>query len=89
MEHANPPPSSVEVWKNEEKGSDVNLATHAKYGDYKATVSILDLCILEGNLPRRATQLVLDWTELNQAELMQNWERCKAKKHPLPIKPLT
>ena len=27
-EHANPPPSSVEIWKNEEKGSDVNLALH-------------------------------------------------------------
>lgn len=26
MEHANPPPASVAVWKNEEKGSDVNLA---------------------------------------------------------------
>lgn len=28
MEHANPPPPSVSVWKNEEKGSDVNLALH-------------------------------------------------------------
>jgi uncharacterized LabA/DUF88 family protein len=28
MEHANPPPPMVEVWKNEEKGSDVNLALH-------------------------------------------------------------
>lgn len=28
MEHANPPPASVPVWKNEEKGSDVNLALH-------------------------------------------------------------
>ncbi len=28
MEHANPPPQSVSVWKNEEKGSDVNLALH-------------------------------------------------------------
>jgi uncharacterized LabA/DUF88 family protein len=28
MENANPPPASVEVWKNEEKGSDVNLALH-------------------------------------------------------------
>lgn len=26
MEHANPPPEVVKVWKNEEKGSDVNLA---------------------------------------------------------------
>lgn len=28
MEHVNPPPPSVNVWKNEEKGSDVNLALH-------------------------------------------------------------
>jgi hypothetical protein len=28
MEHANPPPPSVKVWKNEEKGSDVNLSLH-------------------------------------------------------------
>jgi NYN domain len=28
MEHAAPPPSRVTVWKNEEKGSDVNLAVH-------------------------------------------------------------
>lgn len=28
MENANPPPFSVQVWKNEEKGSDVNLALH-------------------------------------------------------------
>lgn len=28
MENVNPPPSRVVVWKNEEKGSDVNLALH-------------------------------------------------------------
>lgn len=28
MEHVNPPPHSVEVWKSEEKGSDINLALH-------------------------------------------------------------
>ncbi len=28
MEHGNPPPPTVQVWKNEEKGSDVNLALH-------------------------------------------------------------
>lgn len=28
MEHAEPPPNTVPVWKNEEKGSDVNLALH-------------------------------------------------------------
>ena len=28
LENANPPPNTVPVWKNEEKGSDVNLALH-------------------------------------------------------------
>lgn len=28
MENADPPPSTVRVWKTEEKGSDVNLAVH-------------------------------------------------------------
>lgn len=28
VENANPPPATVEVWKTEEKGSDVNLAVH-------------------------------------------------------------
>ena len=28
MENAHPPPERVEVWRNEEKGSDVNLALH-------------------------------------------------------------
>ena len=28
MENATPPPATVAVWKNEEKGSDVNLALH-------------------------------------------------------------
>jgi len=27
-ENANPPPNRVQIWKNEEKGSDVNLAVH-------------------------------------------------------------
>ena len=36
---------------------------HATYAEYKATVDIKNLHIMEGNLPRRATQLVLDWAE--------------------------
>jgi hypothetical protein len=40
------------------------------YGEFKATVNIRTLCINEGELPRRATELVLDWAELHQAELL-------------------
>ena len=44
MEHAKPPPDRVEVWKNEEKGSDVNLALHvlndAWRNDYDCAVIV-------------------------------------------------
>ena len=44
IEHANPPPPTVEVWKNEEKGSDVNLALHvlndAWRNDYDCAVIV-------------------------------------------------
>ena len=44
---------------------------HALYGDDQATVDIEKLSVLEGKLPRRAMELVLDWAELHQAELRE------------------
>lgn len=61
---------------------------HAVYADFKATVNIRNLSISEGSLPRRATQLVLDWAELHQEELLQDWELCQGKQQPKPIEPL-
>lgn len=44
MPHANPPPPTVEVWKTEEKGSDVNLAAHLLMDgcrkDYEAAIVV-------------------------------------------------
>jgi hypothetical protein len=61
---------------------------HAKYGEYKATINIRELCIIEGSLPRRASQLVLDWAELHQEELLLDWDLCQANQHPKPVAPL-
>ena len=61
---------------------------HVRYGDYKAVVDIQKLEITEGKLPRRAVNLVLDWAELHQSELMKNWDLCQALQQPEPIKPL-
>ncbi len=61
---------------------------HAIYGEYKATINIRDLSLGEGELPRRAKQLVLDWAELHQAELLADWDLCQANQHPRPIDPL-
>lgn len=61
---------------------------HATYGEFKASVDIRGLCISEGGLPRRAAQLVLDWAELHQAELLEDWDLCQTKQQPKPIEPL-
>ena len=46
MENCNPPPFSVEVWKNEEKGSDVNLALHVLND---AWLNIYDCAVIVSN----------------------------------------
>jgi len=61
---------------------------HALYGGFQATIDIERLRILEGDLPRRALELVLDWAELHKAELLENWFRCRHKQQPHKIEPL-
>ncbi len=61
---------------------------HAEYGEFKAIVNIQELSITEGSLPRRAQQLVLEWAELHQDELMLDWQLCQAKEQPKQIAPL-
>lgn len=60
----------------------------AEYAEFKATVDMRNLQILEGQLPRRALDLVLDWTELHRKKLLTDWDLCRAKEFPRPIAPL-
>lgn len=46
MENANPPPPQVDVWKNEEKGSDVNLALHVLHD---AWLNAYDCAVIVSN----------------------------------------
>jgi hypothetical protein len=61
---------------------------HASYGEHEATIDIKKLEVMEGNLPRRAKNLVLEWTELHQAALLSNWDKCRAGQLPDKIAPL-
>lgn len=61
---------------------------HAHYGEFRAVVDIKALEVIKGDLPRRARELVLDWAELHQAELLRDWELCQQYSDPLPIEPL-
>jgi len=43
---------------------------------------------MEEKLPRRALNLVLDWAELHQNELLSDWELCEQHQQPIKINPL-
>jgi hypothetical protein len=61
---------------------------HAKYAEHEATFNIRKLELMEGFLPRRAKNLVLDWAELHQAELLVDWDLCRNNMQPNKIEPL-
>ncbi len=61
---------------------------HVLYGEDQATIDIERLEVLEGAIPRRALELVLDWAELHRAELLENWRLCRAMQQPGRIEPL-
>jgi hypothetical protein len=61
---------------------------HAEYGEYRAVINIHTLEVIEGKLPRRALELVLDWAELRQTDLLEDWSLCQAHRQPREIEPL-
>ena len=61
---------------------------HAIYGSFEALIDINNLSVLNGKLPRRAIELVLDWAELHKQELLDNWNLCRNNQTPNMILPL-
>ena len=60
---------------------------HVEYAEHKATIDICLLTLTTGKLPRCAQMLVLDWAELHQAELLEDWQLCMNKQQPKQIAP--
>ncbi len=46
---------------------------HVRYNEYKATISIKELAILEGKLPPKVLGLVIEWASKNQNALFDDW----------------
>jgi hypothetical protein len=61
---------------------------HVQYAEYKATVDIQSLKVLTGGLPRRAQELVIEWAQMHQHELLEDWQLCMQKQQPNQIAPL-
>ncbi len=61
---------------------------HVYYAEHKATVDIHTCEILQGNLPKKQSKLVLAWAELHQEELMADWDLVMNSEEPFKIQPL-
>ena len=46
---------------------------HVRYEEFRAIVGIDPLKLREGWLPPRVLGLVMEWAELHQSELRENW----------------
>jgi len=61
---------------------------HVHYNEYRATISIERLILLEGYLPPRVLGLVIEWAEIHQSELKANWDSIIATGNYFKIPPL-
>lgn len=61
---------------------------HAIYGKDEAVIGIETTTVLDGHLPRRALNLVIDWLRAHQNELRANWGAARAGQPLDAIDPL-
>ncbi len=55
---------------------------HAIYGEFIGVIDIKKVLQIEGDLPKKALSLVLEWTEINKEQLLQIWNTQKFIKLP-------
>jgi len=61
---------------------------HVYYAEYKATVDICTSEIIQGDLPKKQSKLVLACAELHKESLMADWELVMNGEEPFKIQPL-
>ena len=61
---------------------------HARYGEFEATIDIGALTVLQGQLPRRALNLVQEWAMIHREELLEDWRLCLENTPPRKVEPL-
>lgn len=55
---------------------------HAVYGEYNGSFSILDLKMIEGDLPKKAQSLIIEWANEHKEEIINMWNTKTLKKLP-------
>ena len=55
---------------------------HAVYGEYVGLFHIDTLEMIEGDLPKRAKRLVVEWAAINREEIKKMWDNQEFHKLP-------
>ena len=58
---------------------------HAVYGEYNGLFNIETLELIEGDLPKRAVKMIIEWATIYKKELMEMWKNQELRKLP-PLK---
>lgn len=53
---------------------------HAIYGEYAAAFDVRTGEIIEGDMPKRATEMIREWISTNRCELLEMWETQEFRK---------
>lgn len=55
---------------------------HALYGEYLGVFDLRTMQMTDGDLPKRAQEMVKEWMALNQRELLEMWDSQNLRKLP-------
>ena len=61
---------------------------HAEYNEFTAEIEISTLTVKKGKLPARILGMVIEWAELHQDELLENWNTLQTTRKYHKINPL-
>lgn len=61
---------------------------HALYAEYEAMIDIQTLAVVQGEMPRRALSLILEWASEHRTELLEDWNLCDQRQPLKKIAPL-
>jgi hypothetical protein len=61
---------------------------HIEYNEYKASIDIKNFGLIDGKVPAKVLGLVIEWAEIHQEELLQNWNNIKESGEYIKIEPL-
>ena len=61
---------------------------HVRYNEFLASIDIKTLGLIDGKLPAKVHALVVEWAEVYQSELLNNWDSMQKSGQFNKIKPL-